>query len=210
MRLRLIPRDDAFEDLLVEMANSLLSATNLVAEMLGADVRGREALAAQIAEHEAAGDDARHRLVARVNSTLVTPFDRGDILGLAQGVDDCIDRLELVADMVVMLRPKEFPGGVNDQVGVLQRQAELVIPLLGGLRHGRDQAATWVEINRLENRADRIYRHLVAELLSDGVRRYGSVEEMLKVREVVGLLEAATDAFERLAGRVELIAAKEH
>jgi uncharacterized protein Yka (UPF0111/DUF47 family) len=63
----------------------------------------------------------------------------------------------------------------------------------------------WIEINRLENQADQIYRRLVAELFNDGKDAIA----VLKLKEVVDELEAAADAFETVANTVESIAVKE-
>lgn len=193
----------------MELTGHVLASINLLAEMLGQDQMGRESLAAQIAQHEVDGNDVSHRIAHRVNDSLVTPFDREDILAIAHAVDDCMDRVELVADMMSLLRIGQLPSGVGDQLAVLQRQAELSVAVMSGLSRGKDQAEYWVEVNRLENRGDRVYRRTLADLLNNGVRTFGSIEAMLKVREVIDRLEDAVNAFKRLANRVEMIAVKE-
>jgi uncharacterized protein Yka (UPF0111/DUF47 family) len=68
-----------------------------------------------------------------------------------------------------------------------------------------DLADYWVEINRLENQADRLHRALIASLFeseTDAIR-------LLKVKELVESLEAGADAFENVANTVETIALKE-
>jgi uncharacterized protein Yka (UPF0111/DUF47 family) len=64
----------------------------------------------------------------------------------------------------------------------------------------------WIEINRLENIGDRVYRRALAHLFNDG--RYDAITVM-KLKEVVDQLEAAADAFEHVANTVETIAVKE-
>lgn len=205
---RLIPRDDAFEDLLVEIAQHIVIATNLLAEMLGQDPAHREQAAAQISRHELSADETVHRLLGRVNSSVVTPFDREDIVVLAQSLDECLDLVENAADLLVLLHVQGLPVGVSDLLAVLQRQAELTLELLPNLRHSKDHAQYWLELNRLENQANKVHRRLLAELLGDGARVYGSIEAMLKVREIIDQLEACANAFEFLASRVEIIAVK--
>jgi uncharacterized protein Yka (UPF0111/DUF47 family) len=63
----------------------------------------------------------------------------------------------------------------------------------------------WIEVNRLENEADRLYRRLVSRLFS------GQFEalEVLKLKEVADELEDAADAFEHVANVVESITVKE-
>jgi len=135
----------------------------------------------------------------------VTPFDRQDIYALASGLDDCMDFMEAAGDLIVLYRLDELPPGIADQVAVLQRQAELTAAAMPRLRSMKDLADYWVEINRLENQADRTYRALLADMfdtITDAVL-------LLKLREVVQELESAADAFEKVANTVETIAVKE-
>lgn len=205
MRFRLTPRDETFFDLFATQAAHLVTGANLLAELLGQDREGRErvGLLLRDAEHEA--DEATHEVMRRLNSTFVTPFDRQDIYALASGLDDCMDCMEAAGDLIVLYRLDELPPGIADQVAVLQRQAELTASAMPRLRSMKDLADYWVEINRLENQADRTYRALLAEMfdtITDAVL-------LLKLREVVQELEAVADAFEKVAHTVETIAVKE-
>ena len=63
----------------------------------------------------------------------------------------------------------------------------------------------WIKINELENEADQIYRKLLAKLF-DGECDALTV---LKLKDVIEELEAAADAFEKVAHTVETVAVKE-
>ena len=87
-------------------------------------------------------------------------------------------------------------------------------PAACGRHRGRGDAAAarlkdlddyWIEANRLENEADKIYRKLVARLFSG---EYDALT-VLKLKEIVDQLEQAADAFEHVADTVETIAVKE-
>ena len=141
----------------------------------------------------------------RLNQTFVTPFDRDDIYGLASALDDCMDYMEEAADLIVLYKIDELPARVSEQVQVLQRAAELTAEAMPRLRSLNDLAEYWVEVNRLENQADKIHRKLLAELfdnVSDPIL-------LIKLKEVVEILEQAADAFEKVANMVETIALKE-
>jgi uncharacterized protein len=92
-----------------------------------------------------------------------------------------------------------------DQVAVLQRMAELTAQAMPRLRTLKDLDDYWIEINRLENDADRLYRRLLAKLF-DG--EYDALT-VLKLKDVVDALEEAADAFEHVANTVETIVLKE-
>ncbi len=63
----------------------------------------------------------------------------------------------------------------------------------------------WIEINRLENAGDKNHRRTLANLFSGEFKAM----EVLKLKDIVESLEAAIDAFEKVANIVEQIAVKE-
>ena len=205
MRLRLTPRDTSFFDLLAASAAHLVTGANLLAELLGADRATRKALAKQMSEAEHLADEATHSIMRRLNQTFVTPFDRDDIYGLASALDDCMDFMEEAADLIVLYKIDELPARVADQVQVLQRSAELTADAMPRLRSMDNLAEYWVEVNRLENQADKSHRKLLAQMfdeITDPIL-------LMKLKEVVEKLEDAADAFEKVANMVETIALKE-
>jgi len=205
VRLKLTPRDTVFFDLLTESAQHLVVGANLLRDLIPAERSARKAIFQRINEAEHQADEVTHTIMRRLNQTFVTPFDRDDIYMLASGLDDCIDFMEEAADLIVLYKVGELPPRVTDQVEVLQRAAELTAAAMPRLRGMKDLAEYWVEINRLENQADKSYRKLLVQLFEDA----SDVIQLMKLREVVERLENAADAFERVANIVETIALKE-
>ncbi|WP_024285859.1 DUF47 domain-containing protein [Cellulomonas sp. KRMCY2] len=203
--MRLTPRNTSFFDLLGDSARHLVVGADLLSQLLGAERRERKAYAVQLREAEHAADESTHMIMRRLNQTFVTPFDRHDIYGLASGLDDCMDYMEEAGDLIVLYKLDVLPPLVADQVEVLRRCAELTADAMPRLRSMKDLAEYWVEINRLENQADRTYRKLLAEMFNDGT----DAIELMKLKEVVDALEAGADAFEKVANLVETIALKE-
>ena len=204
MRLRLTPRDDRFFPMFVEAAQNLVSATELMGEFLHV-TSNREKLAAQLREHEHAGDAVTHRVIHELNSTFVTPFDREDIYRLITQLDDVMDAIEAAADFTVLSELETLPAEMGRQVDLLQRAALSTADAMGRLATMTDLASFWIEVNRLENEADQVYRKLLSRLFS------GSYEALtvLKLKQVADDLEEAADAFEHVANVVETIAVKE-
>ncbi len=205
MRLRLTPRDTSFFDLFAASAAHLVTGANLLAELLGADRPGRKVLAKQISDVEHLADEATHSIMRRLNQTFVTPFDRDDIYNLASTLDDCMDFMEEAADLIVLYKLNELPARVSDQVQVLQRAAELTAEAMPRLRSMDSLAEYWVEVNRLENQADKSHRKLLAQMFDE----ITDPIQLMKLKEVVEKLEDAADAFEKVANTVETIALKE-
>ncbi|MGH8868580.1 MAG: DUF47 domain-containing protein [Actinomycetes bacterium] len=204
MRLRLTPRESRFYDMFTESANNLVTGAKLLAELLdnGAD---REDIARRMRDAEHAGDEATHAIFRQMNMTFVTPFDREDIYRLASSLDDVMDHMEAAVDLVALYQPTDLPKELADQVEVLQRAAEVTADAMPRLRTMKNLEEYWIEVNRLENQADRVYRRMLAKLFS------GEFDALtvMKIKEVVDELEAAADAFEHVANTVETIAVKE-
>ncbi|MBO3088308.1 DUF47 domain-containing protein [Cellulomonas dongxiuzhuiae] len=205
MRLRLTPRDTSYFDLFAASAAHLVTGANLLAEMLGADRATRKELNKRMAATEHAADDATHTIMRRLNQTFVTPFDRDDIYDLASSLDDCMDYMDEASDLMVLYKIGELPARVSDQVQVLQRAAELTAEAMPRLRSMESLQEYWVEINRLENQADKSHRKLLAEMFDE----IADPILLMKLKEIVEKLEDAADAFEKVANTVETIALKE-
>src|SRR5215207_218345 len=202
--MRLSPRDTAFYDMFAASAQNLRDGVRVLAEAL-ADNADSKAAAVRLKEIEHIGDEHTHNIVLRVNSTFVTPFDREDIYRLASGLDDVLDDVEAIADLIVLYGLDELPTEVAAMVDVLDRAAELTADAMPRLRTMNDLRDYWIEINRLEDRADKDYRRLLAQLFSG---EYDALT-VHKLKDVVDTLESAVDGFERVANIVEQIALKE-
>jgi predicted phosphate transport protein (TIGR00153 family) len=202
--LRFRPVDASFYDLFTQSANHLIGGAELLAEMLS-DATDKEEVAARMraAEHEA--DETTHELVRRVNSTFVTPFDREDIYALGSGLDDVMDMMDEVVDLILLYEVRVLPAELSQQVEVIQRCAELTADAMPRLQTMKSLEDYWIEINRLENTGDKNHRRILAQLFSG---QYETIE-VLKLKDIVESLEAAIDAFEKVANTVEQIAVKE-
>jgi uncharacterized protein len=205
VRFRLTPTDTSFYDLFLTSARHLVSGAQILTEVMGAQRPEREALAQRMREAEHAADETTHEVMRKVNSSFITPFDREDIYALASSLDDCMDEMDAAVDLIVLYRLDELPERVSGQVEVLVRMAELTAEAMPNLRSMKDLSEYWIEINRLENQGDQLYRRLLAELFNGDLK----ATAIMKLKEVVDVLEAATDAFEQVAHTVESIAVKE-
>lgn len=206
MGFSLTPKDNGFYELFSNSAKHLIEGATELTAILGAKTQSeREAIAARMSDVETSADEATHELLRKVNSSFITPFDREDIHGLASALDDCVDHMEAAADLVALYRIDDLPKGVTKQVEILARMAELTVEAMPKLRSMKDLSDYWIEINRLENSADKAYRRMLAKLFNDGADPI----TVMKHKELIDELEAAADAFETVAHKVEGIAVKE-
>lgn len=205
MRFRLTPEETSFYELFATAAENILTGSKLLMEFLAADHATRVEIGGRMRAAEHAGDDTTHAIFHQLNSTFITPFDREDIYRLASRLDDVMDFMEEAVDLVLLYEIGELPKGVDEQIEVLGRAAELTAEAMPHLRTMENLTEYWIELNRLENQADRIHRQLLAHLFSG---HYAAIEVM-KLKQVVDVLEEAADAFESVANTVESIVVKE-
>ena len=205
MRLRLSPRENVFYELFSASAANILDGAQLLQKLVNAPVHQREDLHRQLRDAEHRGDDRTHSIMREVNSTFVTPLDREDIYRLASRLDDVMDFFEAAGDLIVLYKLEWLPREVQDLTDILVRAAELTSLAMPRLKSLKNLSDYWIEINRLENDADKLYRRFVARLFD------GEFDPLtvMKLKEVAEELEAAADAFENVADTVETIAVKE-
>ncbi len=204
MPFRLTPRDSSFYDMFTASAENLVVATKVLGEFVHDHAR-REELAKELRDLEHVGDQATHSIFRQLNSSFVTPFDREDIYNLASDLDDVMDAIEAAADLVVLTGLGTLPAEMGQQVALLQRAAETTAASMPRLRTMKDLSEYWIEVNRIENEADKLYRRLLSRLYSGDF----DALEILKLKEVADQLEEAADHFEHVANVVETIAVKE-
>ncbi|HZE48910.1 MAG TPA: DUF47 family protein [Jatrophihabitantaceae bacterium] len=204
MPFRLTPRDNAFYDMFTEAGRNVADAADLLGGLMEPNA-DREAIAKDLREREHAGDTVTHRILRQLNTSFVTPFDREDIYRLAGALDDVVDAIEAAADFIVLSGLGHLPLLMGDQITLLRRSADETAEAMARLKTLRDLEPYWIEVNRLENEADRVYRKLLSKLFSGD---YDALET-LRLREVADLFEEAADALEHVAHAVETIAVKE-
>ena len=205
MRLRLTPQGNVFYDMFTASASNILDGANTLHALITGPRQDREALNQQLRDEEHRGDDRTHAILREVNSTVVTPIDREDIYRLASRLDDVMDFFEAAGDLIVLYDLDTLPQEMQQLADLLVRAAELTAAAMPRLKSLKNLSDYWIEVNRIENEADKLYRRFVARL-------FGGEHDaltVLKLKEVAEQLEAAADAFENVADTVETIAVKE-
>jgi predicted phosphate transport protein (TIGR00153 family) len=196
-------RDVVFFDAFDQHAACLVDAAKLLAGVF-AQVGKAGELADQIRDLEHKGDKITHDAIARLHTTWITPLDSADIRRLITALDDVLDLTEAVSERVILFEIQDTQDDAQQLSKVLVRSCEAVakaIHLLPTLKRSQEILDLCVEINRLENEADRIYRHALATIY----RANSSVStlDVLKWRDIYDNLEAATDRCEDIANILE-------
>jgi predicted phosphate transport protein (TIGR00153 family) len=203
MGFKLIPQEGEFVEIFAQLAEKVaLGATELL-QLLN-DYRDVDVRAGRILDIEHEGDELTHEIIRRINVTFVTPFDRSDIHRLASGLDDVLDHIEAAAEYLQLHKIDEPLAQMSTMADTLARAARLTADAMPNLKKLKGLEEYWVEINRLENEGDRIYRRTISELFSGDHKAM----DVLKWKDIVEEIEQGIDALEDVANTIEGIVLK--
>jgi predicted phosphate transport protein (TIGR00153 family) len=195
---QVIPRELAFYGLFDRAADGVVEGARELAALVG-DLEGAAPHVDRIQDLEHAGDDLTHEIIAMLNVTFVTPFDRPDIHRLASLLDDVLDAQEAVADLLVLHRLAAPLAQFREQVDVLVRATEAVRTAVQSLRSFRETERACSEVRRLEREGDWIYRRAVASLYSGDHRAM----DVLIWKDLLLQIESAIDRCEDIANTID-------
>ncbi len=204
--LNLTPRSEPFFDLLEAAANNALDTARSLRDMVE-DYRELDAKFERIRQKEHDGDRIAHEIFDRLNRTFVTPLDREDIHALAMDLDDIVDAIEEVADHLLIYRIAEPTNMFIGMVRILVRACEEIsgaVPLLRVRRRTGEISQRVVEINRLENEGDQLYRAALEKLFDNPQ----NLLDVIRWKEVYECVEKAIDGAEDVADRLHGILIK--
>jgi len=206
VRLPFIPREEKFFDLFQASAENMVKAAQSLKEMVN-DWEHVEGKVAEITELEHKGDTITHEIMSRLNRTFVTPFDREDIVQLAHSLDDVTDFIHAASDAMLLYKVERPGERAKELADIIVQGAEEIEKVLPQMQRRIVLSAVLkrcVEINRLENLADRVYRSAIAELFDDST----DMAHIIKWREIYAHMESATDRCEDVADVLEGVAIK--
>lgn len=202
-RFRLIPREEKFYDDFKLMADQLRQGARLLEAMFAVDPPLADK-AAEIKEVEHQCDFLTHEIIQRLNKTFVTPIDREDIHELAKTLDDVMDAIDNAAALIPLYRIDFIRPGARELTQVIIKQTDEIRAAVAALEQKKGVLAHAIEINRLENDADRIHKHAIGQLFDEEKDPIA----VIKWKEIYDILEEATDACEDVANLLENVVVK--
>jgi uncharacterized protein len=201
-----MPKDQKFFELFEAGAQNIVKASVALKDMLYT-WQFIDSRVAEITELEHEGDSITHQIISLLHRSFVTPFDREDIALLAHTMDDVLDFIHSSADAMFIYRIDTATQRAKELADVIVQAASEMEKAVTGLRNKakfKEMLEHCVEINRLENMADRIYRAAIAELFSDTT----DITKIIKWREIYEHMESATDRCEDVSNAIEGVALK--
>jgi predicted phosphate transport protein (TIGR00153 family) len=200
---RLIPREGRFFDDFLALAQQIQRGAGLLEEMLRPD-RPIWDKADEIKEVEHKCDFLTHEVIQRLHRTFITPLDREDIHAMARSLDDVMDAIDASAAIVRLYQIERVRPDARDLARIISQSTEQLVVAMKALGGKGPVTEHAVEINRLENEADRAHQNAVRRLFEE--ERDPVV--IIKWKEILDFLEDATDRCEDVANVLEGIVVK--
>ena len=205
-KLSLTPKDKKFMVLFEQGTQNAVKIAQQLKDMvhIWENIKERVGIIADL-EHQ--GDAITHQIFGQLHTFFITPFDREDIALLAHSIDDVTDFIHAAADAMFLYKVERPTNRAKELVDIVLQAVAEVERAVSEMhdRIGRKQLLKrCVEINRLENIGDRVYRSAMAELFDGSV----DIADLIKWREIYNHMESVIDRCEDIANILEGVAIK--
>jgi len=202
----LVPRENRFFELFNQHASLVAEASAVLSGLLHdyKDELERPARIERINELEHNADRITHETMALLQTIFVTPLDRDDIHRLISRMDDILDLMQDAAESLVLYDVQQLTEFAMDLAGLLQTccmRLQSAVALLNNMRNAPEALKLCREIDDLESRADRVMRAAISRLFRDEP----DIRQVIKLKAIYEVLEAATDKCQDVANLIENI-----
>ena len=203
---KLVPREGRFFEFFNQHASLIAEASGVLAALLR-DYDNAEARPGRIdlindLEHNA--DRITHETVALLQTIFVTPLDRDDIHRLISRMDDVLDLMQDAAESLSLYDVQQVTDQAVELAVLLQNCCERMqsaVALLSNMRNAPEALKLCREIDIMESKADRVMRSAISKLFRDEA----DIRQVIKLKGIYEMLEAATDKCQDVANLIENI-----
>src|SRR5712691_3529932 len=203
--MKLLPREEKFFALFLKQVENISEASRLMLEGATAGNSQLAKASEQIKALESKGDEITHDIFTRLNQTFITPLDPEDIQALSVSLDNVLDGIEDAAHRMVAYHLEPITTTMLALCEIVHQCAESLQKAFETLDDNKQKVMEHcIEINRLENEADKLVRAAVAELFT----HEKDPITLIKLKEVYDFLEATTDFCEDVADTLQTVVVK--
>ena len=202
--MRLLPREEKFYHLFLRQVDIISEAARLLLDGLQQGKARLAGAATDISVLEHKGDEVIHEVFKRLNQTFITPIDPEDIHNISSALDNVLDGIEDTSHRLVSYRIDPVPPNMVTLAEIVGTCSKAVQAAVDAMEKNGGTMEHCIEINRLENEADRIGRSAVVELFdneTDPIR-------LIKLKEVYEFFEATIDSCEDVADVLQNVVVK--
>jgi hypothetical protein len=200
---RLLARERSFFTLFSEVTGNIQTGARALADIFG-DYRGVSEKVQHIKDLEHRGDQLTHDIFTKLNQTFITPLDHEDIHELTSKLDDVLDLIDAVATRLVLYKVKKIRPGAAELADVLVRATGEIHAAVGRLEKPDHILDHCIQVKRLEHEGDAAVRAAIARLFEEEK----DPVEIIKWKEILEVLETATDKCEDVTNVLEAVVLK--
>ena len=203
---KLAPREGRFFEFFNQHASLIAEASGVLAGLLRDydDAGSRAARIDRINDLEHNADRITHETVALLQTIFVTPLDRDDIHRLISRMDDVLDLMQDAAESLSLYDVQQLTDQAVELAVLLQNCCERMqsaVALLNSMRNAPEALKLCREIDGMESQADRVMRSAISKLFRDEA----DIRQLIKLKAIYEMLEAATDKCQDVANLIENI-----
>lgn len=203
--MRLLPREEKFFALFLQQIENIAAASRLLLEGARSGNSQLAKASEQIKVIESRGDEITHDIFTRLNQTFITPLDPEDIQALSVSLDNVLDGIEDAAHRMVAYHVEPITPTIVELCEIVSQCATTLKKAFEVLDRDKQEVMVHcIEINRLENEADKVVRKAVAALFTAEPNPI----TIIKLKEVYDFLEATTDYCEDVADTLQTVVIK--
>ncbi len=203
---KLAPRENRFFELFNQHASLFAEASGVLSGLLHdyRDEAQRSVRIERINDLEHDADRITHETVALLQTIFVTPLDRDDIHRLISRMDDILDLMQDVAESLHLYDVQQVTDPAIELATLLQTccvRLQSAVALLNNMRNAPEALKLCREIDNMESQADRVMRAAISKLFRDEP----DIRQLIKLKAIYEMLEAATDRCQDVANLIENI-----
>ncbi|MGE0392033.1 MAG: DUF47 domain-containing protein [Vicinamibacterales bacterium] len=203
-RFSLIPKEEQFFKDFVALAGHVQEGAEALRMMLAAKPVAADA-ATRIKALEHTCDKYTRGILDRLNRTFVTPLDREDIHALAISLDDVMDGVDSAAAIIKLYKVTDARPGALRLAEIIEDSAKLLHEAFTMMEKRDGVRERSARVNQLEHEADRVHQDAVVALFEE---EKDDPIAVIKWKEILDVLEAATDRCEDVADALEGVVIK--
>lgn len=203
-RFSLIPKEEKFFQDFVALASHVQEGAEALRVMLSSQPIATGAVT-RIKDLEHTCDKYTRGIMDRLNRTFVTPLDREDIHALANSLDDVMDAVDTAAAIIKLYRITEARPGALRLAEIIEDSAKLLHEAFRMMEKRDGVRELAARVNQLEHEADRVHQDAVVALFDE---EQGDPIAVIKWKEILDVLEAATDRCQDVADALEGVVIK--
>ncbi|MFV5689662.1 DUF47 domain-containing protein [Flavobacterium sp. ZT3R25] len=203
----LVPKDKKFFPLFEEASSNLIELASNLHEAVNLPLKEREVLFQKIDTLEQKGEDITRQTNLELSRNFITPFDREDIHSLITSIDNVADNLHGAASRMRLYQVDKITKSIRKLTEInleACQNIDVAVKELRSFKKIKNITDACARISKLENKSDTVYNKAVFEIFENET----DVKNIIKYKEVLSVLESATDKCKSVASVLESIAVK--